>query len=63
MAYEQVEDMKNGIILSRQNTDSYKDRIDDILKYNEFFKENLKDFEFDINNILTIWEEKLSNLD
>ncbi len=63
VAYEQVEDMKNGIILSRQNTDSYKDRIDDILNHKEDFKENLKDFEYDINTILKVWEEKLSDVE
>ena len=60
VAYEQIEDMKNGIILSRQNTDSYKDRIEDIINNKEIFKQNLKDFDYDINKILKVWEKKLS---
>ncbi len=60
VAYEQIEDMKNGIILSRQNTDSYKDRIDDILNNQEYFKENLKNFDFDINKIVYAWDKILS---
>ena len=63
VAYEQVEDMENGIILSRKYTDTYKDRIDDILNNKEKFKENLKDFDYDINKIIKLWEEKLSTID
>ena len=63
VAYEQIEDMKNGIILSRSNTDSYKDRIDDILNHKEDFKANLKDFEYDINKMVEVWEQKLSEID
>ena len=54
--------MKNGIILSRENTASYKDRIDDILNCKEVFKDNLKDFNYDINEMVNIWEQKLSEL-
>lgn len=57
VAYEQIEDMKNGIILSRQNTDSYKYRIDDILNNKLYFKENLKNFKFDISKIVQAWEK------
>ena len=60
VAYEQIEDMKNGIILSRQNTDSYKYRIDDILNNQAYFKENLKNFDFDINKIVRAWDKILS---
>lgn len=63
VAYEQVEDMKTGIILSREHTESYKDRIDDILNNKDFFKENLKAFDYDINKIIKLWEEKLSTKD
>ena len=63
VAYEQVEDMKNGIILSRQNTETYKDRIDDILNNKMVFKENLKHFDYDVNRIIKLWEKKLSAVD
>lgn len=63
VAYEQIEDMKNGIILSRQQTETYKDRIDDILNNKEIFKENLKDFDYDINKIIKLWEQKLNAID
>lgn len=59
VAYEQIEDMKNGIILSRENHDTYVDRIDDIMNNKQIFKENLKGFDYDINKILKVWEEKL----
>lgn len=62
VAYEQIEDMKNGIILSRENTDTYKDRIDDILNCKDMFKENLKDFDYDTNKMVNVWEEKLSEI-
>ena len=32
VAFEQIKDGKNGIILSMNDTESYKDRIEDIIK-------------------------------
>ncbi len=60
VAYEQIEDMTNGIILSRQDTDSYKYRIDDILNCKQYFKKNLQNFDFDINKIVLEWDKILS---
>ena len=56
VAFEQIEDMKNGIILERYNTDSYKDRIDDIVNNKAYFKENLRDFKYDISKIIETWK-------
>jgi len=59
-AYEQVEDMKNGIILSREKLDSYKERIDDIVNNFKLFKENIRDFKYDTSDVIGKWEELLS---
>ena len=59
-AFEQVEDMKNGIILSREKLETYCDRIDDIVNNVERFKKEIKDFEYDTSDIMGKWEELLS---
>lgn len=59
-AYEQVEDMKTGIILSRENLDTYEDRIDDIVNNIELFKKNTKNFVYDAQKIKNEWNILLS---
>jgi len=59
-AYEQVEDMKTGIILSRENLDTYEHRIEDIINNVTFFKEKLKDYIYNTEEILANWNEILS---
>ena len=59
VAFEQIHDMENGIILERYNTDSYENRIKDIIENKQKFKENLKDFEYDISKIIETWFENL----
>ncbi len=59
VAFEQIHDMENGIILERYNTDSYANRIDDIINNKSKFKENLKDFEYNISTIINAWIECL----
>lgn len=59
VAFEQIHDMENGIILERYNTDSYENRIDDIINNKDKFKDNLKDFEYDITKIINTWLEVL----
>lgn len=61
-AYEQVEDMKNGIILSRDNVETYEDRVTDIVNNVEYFKENAKNFEYDIEEIKKKWNNLLDNV-
>lgn len=60
-AYEQIEDMYNGIILSRENLDTYKDRVDDIVNNIELFKENSKNFIYETEKIKKEWNEVLSS--
>jgi len=55
VAFEQITDMENGIILERYNTDSYENRIDDIINNKEKFKNNLKDFVYDVTSIIDTW--------
>lgn len=59
-AYEQVEDMKNGIILSREKLETYQERIEDIVNNVRCFKEEIKDFEYDTSDIMGKWEELLN---
>lgn len=54
---EQITPMENGIIISRENVNTYCDKIDDIINSKEKLKENLKNFKYDINNILNKWDE------
>lgn len=59
-AYEQVEDMKTGIILSRENLKTYEDRIEDIVNNVNLFKENVKNFVYDEQKIKNEWNALLS---
>ena len=59
VAYEQIEDMKNGIILSRTELNVYDERIEEIIKNKESFKEALKDFSYNIETIVNSWEKIL----
>lgn len=59
VAFEQITDMENGIILERYNTDSYANRIDDIINNKRKFKKNLEKFEYDITKIINAWLEYL----
>lgn len=57
VAFEQISDGENGIILSRSNTDSYKNRIADIIKNKDKYKNALATFSYKNNDILRSWEE------
>lgn len=59
-AYEQVEDMMTGIILSRENLNSYEERVDDIVNNIEFFKNNVRNFVYNTENIKKQWNFLLS---
>ena len=53
VAFEQIKDGKNGIILSCEDTDSYKDRIDDIMENKAKYKKALfLAYLYCINNII-----------
>ena len=59
-APEEVTELKNGFILSREDTDSYKDKVDLILKEKSNLKYNLKDFKYDLEDIIDKWEQILN---
>jgi len=60
-AYEQVEDMKTGIILSRERLETYQERIDDIVNNMNFFKKNVQNFEYSAEEAINKWENLLNN--
>lgn len=57
VAFEQIEDGKNGIILSCNDTESYKNRINDIVKNKEKYKNAVKEYCYENNSILRKWDE------
>lgn len=62
VAYEQIKDGQNGIILSRENMESYKDRIFDILLNKEKYKKEISKFNYNNDLILNEWSNLLNNL-
>lgn len=54
-AFEQISDGINGIILSRDNTDSYKERIDDILYNKDKYKKAVSKYTYDNTKIINEW--------
>ena len=59
-AFEQIIDKENGIILSRDNLDSYKERIDDIINNKEKYKLAVANYKYDNEIILEKWKELLN---
>ena len=59
VAYEQIIDDKTGIILSRTKTESYSNKIEDILANKQKFKDNLKKFRFSNIQTLNRWKKIL----
>lgn len=57
--YEQIQDKNNGIILSRTDLDSYKDRINEIVNKKDEYKQALQNFSYDNDVILNKWQELL----
>ena len=57
VAFEQIKDGINGVILSSDNTDSYKNRIDDIINNKTKYKNAVKRFHYKNNTILKKWNE------
>ena len=60
-AFEEVTDMENGFILSREDLSSYEERIKQILNEKQRLKDNLKDFEYNIDEILYQWEKLITD--
>lgn len=61
VAYEQIDDSENGIILSRDNIKTYKNRVSDIINNKERFKNAVSKFKTDNEIILTKWSEYLKS--
>ena len=59
-AFEQIKDGENGIILSRDNLDSYKDRIHDIVNNKDKYKLAVANYKYDNEIILEKWKELLN---
>ena len=59
VAFEQITDKENGIILSRENPISYKERIDDIILNKNKYKKVVSDFQYKNDDILNEWREIL----
>lgn len=59
VAFEQIEDKYNGIILSRDDVTSYKDRISDILSNKDKYKKVVSNYDYDNEIILNEWSELL----
>ena len=61
-AFEQIEDKKNGIILSRNNLDSYKDRIDDIINNKEKYKKEVSNYNYNNEEIIKEWRKLIDEV-
>lgn len=59
VAFEQIRDKENGIILPRDNLESYKERIDDIVLNKDKYKKVVSNFEYKNADILKEWSEIL----
>lgn len=62
VAFEQIKDKSNGIILSRDNLDSYKDRISDIVDNKAKYKASIGEFNYDNESILNSWNKLLDEM-
>ena len=59
VAYEQIVDNKTGIILSRDNIDSYEKKISNTINNKKIYKENLNDFIWLNDTTIEKWIEIL----
>ena len=59
VAFEQIHDGSNGIILSNEHTETYGDRIDDIIDNKQKYKLAVKRFKYKNDKIIRKWDEIL----
>ena len=59
VAYEQILDNQTGIILSRDNIESYEEKIDQIVNNKKIYKDNLKSFKWSNEKTLRRWAKIL----
>ena len=57
VAFEQIKDKSNGIILSNEETTTYSDRIDDIINNKDKYKKAVKNFKYKNDAIIRKWDE------
>lgn len=57
VAFEQIKDQNNGIILSNELTDTYSERIDDIINNKDKYKKAVKNFKYKNDAIIRKWDE------
>ena len=57
VAFEQIKDQNNGIILSNELTDTYSERIDDIINNEDKYKKAVKNFKYKNDAIIRKWDE------
>lgn len=57
VAFEQIKDQNNGIILSNELTDTYSERIDDIINNKDKYKKAVKNFKYKNDTIIRKWDE------
>ena len=61
VVHEQITDKKNGIILSMNDTDSYKERIEEIVKKKNKYKRAVRNYKYNNEKILHKWNNVLMN--
>lgn len=59
-AFEQIKEQENGIILSCNNLESYKDYINDILNNKEKYKLAVSEYQYNNEKILDQWKDLLN---
>ena len=57
VAFEQIKDQNNGIILSNELTATYSERIDDIINNKDKYKKAVKNFKYKNDAIIRKWDE------
>lgn len=57
VAFEQIKDQNNGIILSNEAPETYSKRIDDIITNKDKYKKAVKNFKYKNDAIIRKWDE------
>lgn len=57
VAFEQIKDQNNGIILSNEAPETYSERIDDIITNKDKYKKAVKNFKYKNDAIIRKWDE------
>ena len=57
VAFEQIKDQNNGIILSNEAPETYSKRIDDIITNKDKYKKSVKNFKYKNDAIIRKWDE------